>query len=299
MGHGRGRVIGRFLLVLVSAGAGVDGPVGGLVGCAEHRRLRLALLVALSTFGCVPTAPHGAGGTHRCRRHPAADSRRWPTTPTPRSVRTVCTRVRGTGRGFGAQDGVATPVQWGKTPDRAPNPRPEGHDGRLSEEASPVSWAHSWAHTGDTPAPHSRTRGGVADVRQGCGRSPGARRQPSDASTTLGRVRNEASPTRRRAPTRASRNQINKPPQNLRLDTQHHRQPRPRDGWPHRVPIRGLMPCGGVGRNPVTERRVRRHGQGQRPASTAAQPAKAQARVIDGAPCATSASPRPGASPGT
>ena len=143
------------------------------------------------------------------------------------------------------------------------------------------------------------TRVGVADVPRGCGRSPGARRQPSDASTTLGRVRNEASPTRRRAPTRASRNQINKPPQNLRLDTQHHRQPRPRDGWPHRVPIRGLMPCGGVGRNPVTERRVRRHGQGQRPASTAAQPAKAQARVIDGAPCATSASPRPGASPGT
>ena len=121
-------------------------------GCAEHLRLR----------------SHRAP---RCWRHPAADSRRWPTTPTPRSVRTVCTRVRGTGRGFGAQDGVATPVQWGKTPDRAPNPRPEGHDGRLSEEASP-------GLTRLTPRPRT------------CGRAPGLWTFPRGASATLRRVGN-------------------------------------------------------------------------------------------------------------
>ena len=130
---------------------------------------------ARSTFGCVPTAPHGAGGNHRCRRHPAADSRRWPTTPTPRSVRTVCTRVRGTGRGFGAQDGVATPVQWGKTPDRAPNPRPEGHDGRLSEEASP-GLTHGLTRV--TPRPRT------------CGRAPGLRTCPRGASATPRHVHN-------------------------------------------------------------------------------------------------------------
>ena len=139
-------------------------------------------MVARSTFGCVPTAPHGAGGDHRCRRHPAADSRRWPTTPTPRSVRTVCTRVRGTGRGFGAQDGVATPVQWGKTPDRAPNPRPEGHDGRLSEEASP-GLTHGLTRVTPRP-PHVRTRARVADVPPGRVGNPKARPQPSDTSAT-------------------------------------------------------------------------------------------------------------------
>ena len=134
----------------VSAGARSTG------GCAEHLRLR----------------SHRAP---RCWRHPAADSRRWPTTPTPRSVRTVCTRVRGTGRGFGAQDGVATPVQWGKTPDRAPNPRPEGHDGRLSEEASP-----GLTHGLTRLTPRTRT----------CGCAPGLWTFPRGASATLRRVGN-------------------------------------------------------------------------------------------------------------
>ncbi len=175
----------------------------------RSRRVRGAPAAALSTAGCAEhlrLRPHRT--PRRWRRPPVqeaprgglqalADDAASPATPTPRSVRAVCTRVRGSCRGFGAQDGVATPVQWGKTPSRGANPRPEGHDGHLSEEASPVSWAHSWAHTGDAPPPHSRTRGGVADVRQGCGRSPGARRQPRGTSTPLRHVHNETSPSRR------------------------------------------------------------------------------------------------------
>ena len=48
------------------------------------------------------------------------------------------TRVRRSCRVFGAQDGVATPVQWGKTPSRGANPRPEDHDGHVHNEASPA-----------------------------------------------------------------------------------------------------------------------------------------------------------------
>ena len=92
--------------------------------------------------------------------------------------------VRGAGRGFRAQDGAVAPVQWGKTPARGANPRPEDHDGHLSEEASPVSWAHSWAHTGDTPPPHVRTRARVADVPPGRVGNPKTRPQPQDTSTT-------------------------------------------------------------------------------------------------------------------
>ena len=172
-------------------------------GCAEHCWLRGAPSDAFPPHPTVLEATTGAGRTPR--RTPGAGRRRSVADDSHAALRAGClyagsgdtTRVRGSCRGFRAQDGAVAPVQWGKTPVREANPRPEDHDGHLSEEASPVSWAHSWAHTGDTPAPHSRTRGGVADVRQGCGRSPGARRQPRGTSTPLRHVHNETSPSRR------------------------------------------------------------------------------------------------------
>ena len=141
----------------VSAGARSTG------GCAEHLRLR----------------SHRAP---RCWRHPAADSRRWPTTPTPRSVRTVCTRVRGTGRGRYPRPVGEDPGQSAEPPSRGPRRPPIGGG---------FTWAHSWAHTVDAPPPHLRTRAGVADVPPGRVGNPEARRQPPGASA------NEASPAQR------------------------------------------------------------------------------------------------------
>ena len=160
----------------VSAGARSTG------GCAEHLRLR-------------------SHRTPRCWRQP-------PVQEAPRSglqaladdshapLRADClyagsghrTGVRGTGRGRYPRPVGEDPGQSAEPPSRGPRRPPIGGG---------FTWAHSWAHTVDAPPPHSRTRGGVADVRQGCGRSPGARRQPRGTSTPLRHVHNETSPSRR------------------------------------------------------------------------------------------------------
>ena len=154
----------------VSAGARSTG------GCAEHLRLR----------------SHRAP---RCWRHP-------PVQEAPRSglqaladdshapLRADClyagsghrTGVRGTGRGRYPRPVGEDPGQSAEPPSRGPRRPPIGGG---------LTWAHSWAHTGDTPPPT------LADARQGCGRAPGARRQPQGTSTTLRHVRNKASPARR------------------------------------------------------------------------------------------------------
>ena len=46
--------------------------------------------------------------------------------------------VRGTGRGRCPRPMGEDPVQWGKTPSRGANPRPEDHDGHVHNEASPA-----------------------------------------------------------------------------------------------------------------------------------------------------------------
>ena len=98
------------------------------------------------------------------------------------------TRVRESCRVFGAQDGVVAPVQWGKTPVRGANPRPEGHDGHVSEEASP---GLTHGRTRLTPRPRTceraaglRTWVGVVDVPPGRVGNPGARPQLPGTFTT-------------------------------------------------------------------------------------------------------------------
>ena len=167
-------------------------------GCAEHCWLRGAPSAASPPHPTALEATTGAGGTPR--RTPGAGRRRSVASDAHAALRPDClyagsgdtTRVRGSCRGFGAQDGVATPVQWGKTPSRGANPRPEGHDGHLSEEASP-GLTHGLTRV--TPRPRTRgrgaglrTRGGVVDVRQGCGRALGLPTFPRGASATPGHV---------------------------------------------------------------------------------------------------------------
>ncbi len=87
--------------------------------------------------------------------------------------------VRGTGRGHSPRRDGQDPGQTGKTPSRVPR-RP------------PIGEGFTRAHTVHTPPPT------LADARQGCGRAPGARRQPQDTSTTPRHVHNEANPAQRR-----------------------------------------------------------------------------------------------------
>ena len=149
-------------------------------GCAEPRWLRRAPSAASPRRWRRPPVQEAPRGGLQA----LADGTASPTTPTPRSVRTVCTRVRATRRGFRAQDGVATPVQWGKTPSRGANPRPEGHDGHLSEEASP-----GLTHGLTRLIPRPRT----------CGCAAGLRTCARVVDVPPGRVHNEASPARRRS----------------------------------------------------------------------------------------------------
>ena len=186
-------------------------------GCAEHCWLRGAPSAAFPPHPTVLEATTGAGGTPR--RAPGAGRRRSVASDAHAALRADClyagsgdtTRVRGSCRGFGAQDGVATPVQWGKTPSRGANPRPEDHDGHLSEEASP-GLTHGLTRV--TPRPRTRGRGAglrtcarVADVPPGRVGNPGARPHPSGTSTTR-RVPRAGSATYRSLGRRRMRNEI-------------------------------------------------------------------------------------------
>ena len=162
----------RFLLALVSAGAGVDGPVGGLGGCAEPRWLRRAPSAAFPPRPTVLEAP-------RSGLQALADDAHAP-------LRADClyagsghrTGVRGTGRGRYPRPVGEDPGQSAEPPSRGPR-RP------------PIGGGFTWAHTVDAPPPHLRTRAGVVDVPPGRVGNPEARRQPPGASA------NEASPAQR------------------------------------------------------------------------------------------------------
>ena len=110
------------------------------------------------------------------------------TTPTPRSVRTGCTGVRGTERGHYPRHEGEDPGQTGETPYERARPRPEGHDVHLSEEASP---GLTQGLTRLTPRPRTcgraaglRTCVGVVDVSPGRVSNPKTRPQPPGTSTT-------------------------------------------------------------------------------------------------------------------
>ena len=197
----------RFLLALVSAGAGVDGPVGGLGGCAEHRRLRGAPSAAFPPRPTVLGATTGAGGTPR--RTPGAGRRRPRPAPCGLSV-----------RGFGAQDGGSGHRTGSLPPSSGGRPRPEGR--------TPVQRATTATYrrrpllspglthglTRVTPRPRTRGRGAglrtcarVADVPPGRVGNPGARPHPSGTSTTR-RVPRAGSATYRSLGRRRMRNEI-------------------------------------------------------------------------------------------
>ena len=130
-------------------GQSCSSPSGSEPPCAEHLRLR-----SHRTPRCWRQPPVQEAPRSGLRSLP--DGAASPTTPTPHSSRPACTRVRGSCRGLGALDGGSAPVQWGKTPARGANPRPEGHDGHLSEEASP-GLPHGLTRL--TPRPTGSTRG--------------------------------------------------------------------------------------------------------------------------------------------
>ena len=149
-------------------GQSCSSPSGSEPPCAEHLRLR-----SHRTPRCWRQPPVQEAPRSGLRSLP--DGAASPTTPTPHSSRPACTRVRGSCRGLGALDGGSAPVQWGKTPARGANPRPEGHDGHLSEEASPG-------------LPHGLTR--LTPRPRTCGCAPGLWTFPRGASATLRRVGN-------------------------------------------------------------------------------------------------------------
>ena len=159
-------------------------------GCAEHCWLRGAPSAASPPH---PTALEATAGAKRTlRRAPGAVRRRSVASDAQAALRAGClyvgsgdtTRVRGSCRGFGAQDGVTAPVMTGKTPVRQAKPRPECHGGHPSESDSP-------GLTRFTPRPpHLRTcpRGASATPRHVHNPKTRPQRSESRAAATTGRA---------------------------------------------------------------------------------------------------------------
>jgi len=120
-----------------SVGSGVCWRWGRWSG-RRSRRVRGAPAAALSTAGCAEHLRMRSHRTPRCWRQPPvqdaprgglqalADGAASPMTPTPRSARLACTRVRGSCRGFGAQDGGSGHRTGPLPPSSGGRPRPEG-----------------------------------------------------------------------------------------------------------------------------------------------------------------------------
>ena len=164
-----------------SVGSGVCWRWGRWSG-RRSRRVRGAPAAAPRTAGCAEHLRMRSHRTPRCWRQPPvqdaprgglqalADGAASPMTPTPRSARLACTRVRGSCRGFADHAGGSGRRTGVQGTGRGCCPRPVGEDpGQRGEPPSrgprrpPIGGGLSclpgslWARTGDTPPPRSRS----------------------------------------------------------------------------------------------------------------------------------------------
>jgi len=217
MGHGRGRVIGRFLLVLVARGAGMDGPIGGRAASPWIRSFP-AVWTGIGQHDAGSRRMPGFGVQDRSaapvvRERPRPEGRTPGQSATTAAYRSpppylwTCVRVVDVRRGCGRSPGARPQPQGAPAMRRVPRTGvarrrlPPPH---RQCPLSPVGTAEGRAHGG--PAPHAAAcdrRGLSLAMAPGypLSRGPGAgRRLPSGGSAGAPRPggRSTAAPRPRR-----------------------------------------------------------------------------------------------------